>query len=923
MKAQQLRTRGRWLAAGAIALAVGSGLCVGATAPSHADQNVVVAPAPDTKQPRVMDGRVYGITSDGPDVIVGGTFTKVRVGSSSQPVWVQPKLFRFNSDTGEIDATFTPVINGNVEAVTYTEDKQSLIIAGAFTTINGQPAQRIAKLNLDGSLDTSFNASAGSTVKDFALLGDRLILGGEFGKINTKSVRGLAAIDPDTGAIDLTFDLPISESRDQYAPYVQELDVSADGKWLVIGGNFKRVGNATRHQVAVIDLTGTSPTVAPWATDRYEMQCSGSYPDTYIRGVDISPDGKYFVVNTTGAYFAYDTMCDSTARWELPPAETGGGLQPTWVNHTGGDTYWAVEITESAVYVGGHMRWSNNPRPSPGGDNDGPGSVVRAGIAALDPYSGVPLSWNPGRDRGRGVESLYASDDFLMVGHDTSHFAGLLRQRLALLPVQGGTTSPVPQDVPLPVKFSYTTSGDSLNQMAFDGANFGSITTISGPSKDGVNWTGNRDGFVQGGKLNYFGPSQAFYSRSFDGTAVGSSVTNLSTSVGYVDTNYNLTPYDQPYGVAETRSAAFKGGQVLYTKTGATNLYHRGHSLESGILGAFESIASSKDWSGARAMEFVGDHLYAAWSDNRLYRFYAPDGLPRWGSRTLVNSGSTSGIPWSSMTSLVATPVSGGSLPPTPPAAPDCTGSTPWNVSFFANKTLSGAPAVVGCDSSISENWGSGSPSSEIPSDSFSARFRQDVTLASAAQLKVTASSNNGIRVWVDGDRLINNWTDGVFNGLSATSRTLDAGVHNVVVEWYDNTGDANVSVALQTIPVAPPPTPDAAAPDSTITTPANKASVPAGSVTATGTATDDKGISEVRVAVRNRDNNLWLQANGTWAAGYAYRLATVAGPGAASTGWSINVNLPTTGNFAFDTRARDTAGNLDGSAAWRPFSVL
>ena len=320
MKAHQLRTRGRWLAAGAIALAVGSGLCVGATAPSHADQNVVVAPAPDTKQPRVMDGRVYSITSDGPDVIVGGTFTKVRVGSSSQPVWVQPKLFRFNSDTGEIDTTFTPVINGNVEAVTYTADKQSLIIAGAFTTINGQPAQRIAKLNLDGSLDTSFNASAGSTVKDFALLGDRLILGGEFGKINTKSVRGLAAIDPDTGAIDLTFDLPISESRDQYAPYVQELDVSADGKWLVIGGNFKRVGNATRHQVAVIDLTGTSPTVAPWATDRYEMQCSGSYPDTYIRGVDISPDGKYFVVNTTGAYFAYDTMCDSTARWELPPA---------------------------------------------------------------------------------------------------------------------------------------------------------------------------------------------------------------------------------------------------------------------------------------------------------------------------------------------------------------------------------------------------------------------------------------------------------------------------------------------------------------------------------------------------------------------------------------------------------------------------
>ena len=361
------------------------------------------------------------------------------------------------------------------------------------------------------------------------------------------------------------------------------------------------------------------------------------------------------------------------------------------------------------------MRWTNNPNPSPGGDNDGPGAVARPGIAALDPYSGVPLSWNPTRDRGRGVESLYATDDYLMVGHDTTHFGGALRQRLALLPTQGGTANPVPEDVPLPVQLAYTTTGDSLNAMAFDGSTFGPITTISGPSKDGVNWTGSRDGFVQHDKLNYFGPSQAFYSRSFDGTTVGSSITNLSTSVGYVDTNYNLTPYDQPYGVAETRSAAFKDGKVLYTKTNDSRLFYRGHSLESGILEGYEWVASSKDWSGARAMDFVGDFLYVAWSDNKLYRYYAPDGLPRWGSATLINSGSNSGIPWSSMTSLFATGISGGSVPPTPPAEPNCTGATPWNVSYFANQTLAGSPAVVGCDSAIAEYWGSGSPSSSDP----------------------------------------------------------------------------------------------------------------------------------------------------------------------------------------------------------------
>ncbi|MDZ5621530.1 PA14 domain-containing protein [Nocardioides sp. HM23] len=916
-----LRVRGRRSVASFVAaIAVASGLVMGSGSPAPADQDVVVSPTPEAKHPRVLDGRIYDIDNKGPDVLVGGTFTTIRNNASGSPNLAQGKLFKFSSDTGLIDQSFNPVFNGNVEAVTYTEDGQGILVAGAFTTIDGQPAQRIAKLHLNGTLDTSFTASAGTTVKDFALVGDRLILGGEFGKVNNQTVRGLAAIDPDTGAYDNSFNLPISESRDAYAPYVLDLDASPDGNWLVIGGNFKKVGGLTRYQVAVIDLSGASPKVAPWSTDMYERQCASVYNDTWIRGIDISPDSKWFVVNTTGAFFGNNTLCDTTARWELPPTKTGGGLEPTWVAHSGGDTHWAVEVTESAIYVGGHQRWANNPNPSPGGDNDGPGAVVRYGIHALDPYSGVPLSWNPSRDpRGRGIEAFHATDDYLMAGYDTIRWNGQLRERLAMLPVAGGTANPVPQNVPLPVNFFYTTSGNSMNRMPFDGANFGSVTTVSGPLQDGVNWSGTRDGFVQHGRLNYYGPAQAFYSRSFNGTTVGSSVTNLSTSVGYVDATHNLTPYDQPWGVAETRSAAFKDGRVLYTRTNSSTLFWRGHSLQSGILGGQEFVASSKDWSGARALEFVGDWLYAAWSDNRLYRFYAPDGLPQWGTRTLVSDGLTSGIPWALMTSLIATPISGGSMPPAPPTPPNCTGGSPWNVSFFANRTLSGAPAVVGCDDVINEAWGNGSPNSEIPSDQFSARYTRNLTLAETAQVKVTANSDDGVRVWIDGERVINTWTDGVFNGLTGTSPTLEPGNHKVVVEHYENGGGAFLAVALEIIPATPPPGPDTVAPDATITTPAKNSTVPAGTVTSTGTATDNVGVNQVRVGVRNRTTNQWLQANGTWGSTYAYRLASLSSPNATSTNWSINVNLPA-GNYAFDARARDAAGNLDGSAAWQPF---
>ena len=185
----------------------------------------------------------------------------------------------------------------------------------------------------------------------------------------------------------------------------------------------------------------------------------------------------------------------------------------------------------------------------------------------------------------------------------------------------------------------------------------------------------------------------------------------------------------------------------------------------------------------------------------------------------------------------------------------------------------------------------------------------------------MTANSDDGIRVWIDGERVINTWSDGVFNGLTGTSPTLEAGDHKVKVEYYENGGGAFVAVGLEVIPVTPPPPPDTTAPETTATSPVANSTVPAGTVTGTGTATDNVGVTEVRVGVKDRNSGLWLQANGTWGSAYAYRLASLSAPGGTSTNWSLSVDLPA-GRFAFDGRARDAAGNIDGSAAFRPFVV-
>jgi hypothetical protein len=161
--------------------------------------------------------------------------------------------------------------------------------------------------------------------------------------------------------------------------------------------------------------------------------CAAASLAAYLRDVDFSPDGSYFVVAATG-YIPRSggvgrDICDAAARFETNIANP---TRPTWINYTGGDTLHSVAAVGSAVYVGGHQRWLDNPL---GNNSAGAGSVPREGIGAIDSVTGKALPWNPGKTRGVGTKVIYATPTGVWFGSDGRRFAGAIRDSIAFTPL--------------------------------------------------------------------------------------------------------------------------------------------------------------------------------------------------------------------------------------------------------------------------------------------------------------------------------------------------------------------------------------------------------------------------------------------------------------------------------------------------------
>jgi hypothetical protein len=375
----------------------------------------------------VANAAVYALAKRRGTMYAGGSFRKVTNAARTE-AHTRSNFVAFSATSGAI-RSLAPDFNGPVWALRAT--RSSLYVGGAFTTVNGISRRALVKLDRrTGEVDRSFNpVIASGRVTEVRLVDRRLIIGGTFPK-------KLIALNRRTGADTGYIDLGISGSVASNAgpTKIYRFAVNPAGDRLVAIGNFTSVSGQPHRQAFMARLGESSATVSQWHPPALDLSCSGTKSPVYLRDVDFSPNGNYFVLVSAGfvplSGDIGESICDAAARFET--AHETSTAAPTWINYTGGDTLHSTAVTGAAVYVQGHQRWLDNPR---GRNSAGDGAVERPGIGAIDPVTGKALSWNPTKTRGVGGKDFLATADGLWVGSDGNRFGAEFRASLAFLPL--------------------------------------------------------------------------------------------------------------------------------------------------------------------------------------------------------------------------------------------------------------------------------------------------------------------------------------------------------------------------------------------------------------------------------------------------------------------------------------------------------
>jgi len=286
-------------------------------------------------------------------IVVGGRFTQINTTNRA-------RIARLNAD-GSIDSSFNPGAGADnpVFALALTAEGK-VVLGGSFTTVNSVNRPNVAVLNTNGSVDVNFNTGAGlnGTVYAVAVQPDgKILVGGDFTLVNNTNRTRIARLNPN-GALDLSFNSPGPGAA------VRAIVVQPDGA-ILIGGSFTNVGPFASSYAARLLSNG--------AFDGSFNVGSGA--DAPVLALALQPNGKVVAVGDFRTF-------NGVSRNRITRLNANGSIDPTINFGTGANSFIAAVALQSneEINIGGGFTQFNGVSRDyvarlVGGENTGAGAI--------------------------------------------------------------------------------------------------------------------------------------------------------------------------------------------------------------------------------------------------------------------------------------------------------------------------------------------------------------------------------------------------------------------------------------------------------------------------------------------------------------------------------------------------------------------
>jgi len=382
------------------------------------------SPAPDGTS-------VIALELSGTSLFVGGTFA--HIGGN------------LTGGLGIVDTSTATSANrqlsssaGTISAL-QTQPDGKVIVGGSFTAIGATPINNLGRLNVDGSIDLSWDPEPDAEVTALLVSGSIVYVGGEFENIGSHFRQRLAALDLGTG---------IATSW-QPDPNNTVSAIATQGNVVYVGGEFQYIGNAQRSYLAALDAsTGLATDWTP-AIDGQVLSLATSETSVYV--------GGYFfhVAGVSQVYLAaIDPASALPQSFNLTPdGPVFALLLESDKLYAAGNFYYVSQVqhpsvvaidldTKAVIWDGGSYSTFSSLALAGnelivGGNFDYVGGQPRTNLASLNISSGLATDWNPSVVSHFSISSPVAavavSGDRVIAGGQFDSVNSVARSSIAII----------------------------------------------------------------------------------------------------------------------------------------------------------------------------------------------------------------------------------------------------------------------------------------------------------------------------------------------------------------------------------------------------------------------------------------------------------------------------------------------------------